>query len=266
MSSCQASSNDTTLYKTLPHHAVWQAARHVRIRESKQQDNKHAQKHTRRQQYDCQRDNSQASRQTHCRQDATACTQQHILQSGKPTPDRHQIAQQRANKPLNSMSTIRSTTRSACSMPTTQDDAHTQHAYSRHEDNNTKTASQTTSNHAVSQTNVRYGTVQMTTMTASSHPRYIASDDGFEMSAEFPHSLGHAPRRRYDAACHTHISAATTEPATSPFIHCCWHDTIVACLSGRVSRKRKNSCSGLVNVLYGFCEAIVSIPCIPAAH
>ena len=173
----KATTSDTTIvqentchYVIMPndrqrYHAVQDTSHNTPY--GKQHDDKYAQRHTRRQQYDCQRDNSQASRQTHCRQNATACTQQHILQSGKSTPDRHQIAQQRANKPLNSMSTIRSTTRSACSMPTTQDDAHTQHAYSMHEDSNTKTASQTTSNHAVSQTNVRYGTVQMITMTAS---------------------------------------------------------------------------------------------------
>jgi len=143
------------------YHAVQDASHNTPY--GKQHDDKHAQRHTRRQQYDCQRDNSQASRQTHCRQNATACTQQHILQSGKPTPDRHQIAQQRANKPLNSMLTTRLACRVSLRIKTTP----TQHAHSMHEDSNTKTASQTTSNHAASQTNVRYRTVQMITMTAS---------------------------------------------------------------------------------------------------
>ena len=153
MSSCQASSNDTTLYTTLPTTrrmaSSTTTSMHKSIRE--------------RQQYDCPRDNSKASCQTRRRQDATACTQQHISQNGKPTPARHsdsptaskQAAKQHAYNTL------------SIQQHTTQDDAHTQHAYSRHEDNNTKTASQTTSNHAVSQTNVRYGTVQMTTMMAS---------------------------------------------------------------------------------------------------
>lgn len=91
---------------------------------------------------------AKASRQTHRRQDATACTQQHMLQSGKPTPDRYPITQQRANTLPNSMLTTRSACRVSLHIKTT----HTQHAHSGHKDSNTKTASQTTSNHAASQT------------------------------------------------------------------------------------------------------------------
>lgn len=183
MLSCQASSNDTTLYTTLPttRHMVSSTIRtHTGKQAARRQActkayTKTAIRLPARQQQSIMPNTSQ----TRCNSVHAAAHIAKRQADTRPTPYSPTARQTRCQTAC-----LRHAQHAAC--PTTQDDAHTQHAHSRHEDSNTKTASQTTSKHAAtsggqkirSDTNDDDGSYP-------SYQRYIASDDGSVIYAEF---------------------------------------------------------------------------------